>query len=74
MKQPEPQCRKELENQIDFLMKEYRAGNITIHDLMSLIRMAYEDFLEFHPEEMEDFINEKPGQSSSIERENERDS
>ena len=43
-------CEKEISRQINFLLREYKLGAITIHDLIRLIDMAYRDYLEFYPE------------------------
>ncbi len=43
---------KDFSEQIDLLLKEFREKNITIHELMKLIGMAYGDYKEFHPEEL----------------------
>lgn len=46
-----PQAERGLRVQINFLMREYRNKRITMHQLMSLIDMAYRDYLDFHPED-----------------------
>jgi len=50
----------ELQEQIEFLLQEYRNGAITdIHQLMRLIEMAYSDYLDFHPPEKENYYDGK---------------
>jgi hypothetical protein len=44
---------KAIINQIDFLLKEARQGNISLKELMQLIDIVYKDYLDFHPEELE---------------------
>ena len=44
---------KAFNDQIDFLMDEYRSGHIkSIPELMKLINMIYGDYMEFHPKEL----------------------
>lgn len=44
---------KAFNDQIDFLMDEYRSGNIkNIPELVKLINMLYGDYKEFHPREL----------------------
>ena len=38
--------------QIEFLLQEFRDRNITVHQLMDLIKMAYGDYLELHPKRL----------------------
>lgn len=42
---------KALKEQINFLLNQLRQGAIDIHQFMKLLRMTYDDYLEFHPEE-----------------------
>ena len=52
-----------LNEQIEFLLQECRNGLIDIHQLMKLIDMAYSDFLDFHPQEKENFNDRQSEQS-----------
>ncbi len=56
-------------NQIEFLLEEYRHGNVKdIRDLMRLIQMAYGDYIDSHPDELpESRHTESP--SSSVTKE-----
>lgn len=45
-------------NQIDFLLKEARDGNLSLKQLMQLIDIVYKDYLEFHPEELKEIQQE----------------
>jgi len=40
-------------DQIEFLLLQYRQGGIkSVSDLMKLIKMAYGDYIDFHPNEL----------------------
>ena len=40
-------------DQIEFLLVQYRQGYVkSIPDLMKLIKMAYGDYMEFHPHQL----------------------
>lgn len=41
----------EMKEQLEFLLRQYNGGSVSIHQLMTLIGMAYKDYLDFHPEE-----------------------
>ncbi len=45
---------KGLRAQVEWLLQELREGGVTIHQFMQLLHMAYSDFLEFHPEELDE--------------------
>jgi hypothetical protein len=45
--------------QIEYLMEECRKGSISVHELMKLIDMAYKDYLEFHPDELDNYYKSK---------------
>jgi hypothetical protein len=47
-----------LDEQLEFLLGEYKNGEVTVHHLMKLIESVYQDFLEIYPEEREKLIGE----------------
>jgi hypothetical protein len=47
-----------LDVQLEFILKEYRRGEISITEFMKFTEMIYRDFLDFHPEERDRIIGE----------------
>lgn len=55
------QYNEEFHDQIAYLLKQYRDGNIkSIPDLMTFMEMAYGDYLDFHPDELPETRYDKP--------------
>lgn len=44
---------KALAEQLEVLIREYKSKGIDIHELIRLINIMYQDFLDFNPQERE---------------------